>query len=88
MHTGRQVIRTCKVMSKLIAGGGKRFLDARFSLSWGPFHDSGGVLRVREEPLLFIRKKDLFPRASANTPRYRYRDKILMGVLERLGERR
>lgn len=29
-----------------------------------------------------IRKKDLFPRASANTPRYRYRDKILMGVLE------
>lgn len=48
----------------------------------GPSMTVGGVVRVREEPLLFIKKKDLFPRASANTPRYRYRDKILMGVLE------
>lgn len=45
-----------------------------------PFLNRDGVLKVREEPFLFYQEKDLFPRASDDSPRYR--DKILMDAHE------
>lgn len=48
----------------------------------GPSMTVGVSSESGKNHFFLIRKKDLFPRASANTPRYRYRDKILMGVLE------